>query len=448
MIFKQRGLLTVLITLVSMVATGQQSLLLNLEKAKSLAQKNNFELRNARLEIETAQYMVKETVATGLPQVGASINYIDNIGLPVQLIPGDFFGFPGENLEVQFGTKYSSSVGATVNQLIFSGEYLVGLQASRAFLAQSRKQYFKSQIEVNKAVSEAYFLVLATIENIAVIDSTFAITSKLANQTKAIVENGFAEETELDQLLLLLSDLETSRINANNQLNISKAYLKFLIGLPLNQDFETEESLESLSSKMMAVELTERDFNFQQSIDFQLIQNQKQLALLQLKRAKSAYLPSLSGFLNINSQAQRDSWSFFDSKGRWYASSMFGVNMNIPIFSSGERRARVQQAGSKFEQSLLAEEATSTNLKIQHQNLRSELQNAYLNLQNTQKNKETAQKIFRRTGIKYSEGMAASLDLLNTQNQYLSAQSQYINAALNLLNKSIAMETLLTPGTF
>lgn len=448
MIFKQRGLLIVLITLVSVVATGQQSLLLNLEKAKSLAQKNNFELRNARLEIETAQYMVKETVATGLPQVGASINYIDNIGLPVQLIPGDFFGFPGENLEVQFGTKYSSSVGATVNQLIFSGEYLVGLQASRAFLAQSRKQYFKSQIEVNKAVSEAYFLVLATIENIAVIDSTFAITSKLANQTKAIVENGFAEETELDQLLLLLSDLETSRINANNQLNISKAYLKFLIGLPLNQDFETEESLESLSSKMMAVELTERDFNFQQSIEFQLIQNQKQLALLQLKRAKSAYLPSLSGFLNINSQAQRDSWSFFDSKGRWYASSMFGVNMNIPIFSSGERRARVQQAGSKFEQSLLAEEATSTNLKIQHQNLRSELQNAYLNLQNTQKNKETAQKIFRRTGIKYSEGMAASLDLLNTQNQYLSAQSQYINAALNLLNKSIAMETLLTPGTF
>jgi len=110
MIFKQRGLLTVLITLVSVVATGQQSLLLNLEKAKSLAQKNNFELRNARLEIETAQYMVKETVATGLPQVGASINYIDNIGLPVQLIPGDFFGFPGENLEVQFGTKYSSSV--------------------------------------------------------------------------------------------------------------------------------------------------------------------------------------------------------------------------------------------------------------------------------------------------------------------------------------------------
>lgn len=443
-----RGLFTVLFSLASLVVSSQQNLLLSLDKAKSLAQKNNFELRNARLDIETAQFKVKETVATGLPQVGASINFIDNIGLPVQLIPGEFFGFPGENLEVQFGTKYSGNVGANVNQLLFSGEYLVGLQASRAFLEQSRKQYFKNQIEVNKAVSEAYFLVLATHENIAVIDSTLSITRSLANQTRAMVENGFTEETELDQLLLLLSDLETSRINATNQLQISKAYLKFLIGLPQDQDFDTEETLESLSSQMMAAELNEKAFNYQQSIDFQIIQNQKQLAFLQLKRAKSAYLPTLSAFLTINSQAQRETWSFFDNKGRWYANSMLGVNMNIPLFSSGERRARVQQAGAQFEQTQIAEEMTSTNLKIQHQTLRNELQNAYLSFQNTQSNKAIAQKIFRRTGIKYTEGMAASLDLLNTQNQYLSAQSQYINAALNLLNKSIAMETLLTPGNF
>lgn len=443
-----RGLFTVLFSLASLVVSSQQNLLLSLDKAKSLAQKNNYELRNARLDIETAQFKVKETVATGLPQVGASINYIDNIGLPVQLIPGEFFGFPGENLEVQFGTKYSGSIGANVNQLLFSGEYLVGLQASRAFLEQSRKQYFKNQIEVNKAVSEAYFLVLATHENIAVIDSTLSITRSLANQTRAMVENGFTEETELDQLLLLLSDLETSRINATNQLQLSKAYLKFLIGLPQDQDFDTEETLESLSSHMMAAELNEKAFNYQQSIDFQIIQNQKQLAFLQVKRAKSAYLPTLSAFLNINSQAQRETWSFFDNKGRWYANSMFGVNMNIPLFSSGERRARVQQAGAQFEQTQIAEEMTSTNLKIQHQTLRNELQNAYLSFQNTQSNKAIAQKIFRRTGIKYTEGMAASLDLLNTQNQYLSAQSQYINAALNLLNKSTAMETLLTPGNF
>jgi outer membrane protein TolC len=53
-----------------------------------------------------------------------------------------------------------------------------------------------------------------------------------------------------------------------------------------------------------------------------------------------------------------------------------------------------------------------------------------------------SEKIFRRTGIKYQEGISGSLDLLNTQRQYLDSQSQYINAALNVLNKSIALQSM------
>jgi outer membrane protein TolC len=86
----------------------------------------------------------------------------------------------------------------------------------------------------------------------------------------------------------------------------------------------------------------------------------------------------------------------------------------------------------------------SNNLSLQYKTTRSDLENALENYQFTQQNKEIAEKIFRRTGIKYSEGLAASLDLLNTQNQFLTAQSQYINATLNMLNRAVALEALLT----
>jgi len=424
---------------------AQDTLTLSLDEAKKMALKNNFELRNSLNDIETARYKVKETVATGFPQVDATINYMDNIGLPVQLVPGDFFGEPGKDIEVQFGTKYSSSAGATVNQLIFSGSYIVGLQAAKAYLEQSQKNYQKSRIEVIRTVSEAYFLVLATEETIEVLDSTLAITKKLAQQTEIIVASGFQEETDADQLNLLVSDLETARNNAIDQLSIARSLLRFHLGMKDNQRLVLlNEDIDRMIELAAPESFISKPFDLNNNIDFRILKNQQDLALLQVKLEKSAYLPNISAFLNYQTQAQRQNWDFFDAKGKWYSSSMLGVTMNIPLFSSGERYAKVRQAQFQFEKTRVAEEQVGTQLKLQYETSQSELKNALLTYQNTIKNRSVAEKIFLRTGIKYTEGIVSSLEYLNAHNQYLNAQSQYINASLNLLNKTASLESLLT----
>ncbi len=423
---------------------SQQVIQLSLEQARAYAQQHNYDLRNASFDIESAEYKVKETVATGLPQASATIGYNDNIGLPVQLVPGDFFGQPGQDIEVQFGTRYSGSLGATVNQLLFSGSYLVGLQASKAYLEQSKKSFVKTKTEVNKSVSEAYFLVLASQEGISVIDSTLKITSKLAEQTRIIVENGFAEETEYDQLHLLLADLEVSRTNILSQIESTTAMLKYQLGMSDKDQIQLTETLVTLTEKLAAEQLLAKQFKLGSNIDFQILKNQQDLALLQVKLEQSAFLPTVSAFLNYQTQAQRNEWDFFSSKGKWYSSSVWGISMQIPILSSGERMHKVKQAKFQFEKTKVAEEMVSTSLNLKHKTTKDELTNALSTYQNTRSNKDLAEKIFRRTGIKYSEGLAGSLDLLNTHNQYITAESQFINAALSLLNKSVAMETLLS----
>jgi outer membrane protein len=417
---------------------------LSLDEAKKLALENNFDLRNSLNDIETARYKVKETVATGFPQVDATINYMDNIGLPVQLVPGDFFGEPGKDIEVQFGTKYSSSAGASVNQLIFSGSYIVGLQAAKAFLEQSQKNYQKNRIDVVRSVSEAYFLVLATQETIEILDSTLAITQNLARQTEIIVANGFQEETDADQLNLLVSDLEISRNNAVDQLSIASSLLRFRLGMQDNQKLVLSENIDRMIELAAPESYISKPFDLNNNIDFRILKNQQDLAMLQVKLEKSAYLPNISAFLNYQTQAQRQAWDFFDTKGKWYSSSMLGVTMNIPLFSSGERYSKVKQAQFQFEKTKVAEEQVSTQLTLQYETIQSELKNALQTYHNTIKNRSVAEKIFKRTGIKYSEGIVGSLDYLNAHNQYLNAQSQYINASLNLLNKTASLESLLT----
>ncbi|MBW6492638.1 MAG: TolC family protein [Lentimicrobium sp.] len=436
-------LITSLILFSCKLAFSQQTVSLSLEQARELASENAFSVRQSVTDVETARQQIRELTATGLPQVNANVVYNDNIGLPVQLVPGDFFGQPGEDIEVQFGTKYSGIAGLNVNQLIFSGSYLVGLQAARTFLAKSDEERKKSVVDIKKTVSEAYFLVLATEEGIRIIDSTLAITAKLAEETRIIFENGLTEETDTDQLQLMVAELEVSRANSTNQLTVARSFLKYHLGLPISTEVILTENLDELIYGTSSAVLLEKSFNPGENIDFRILKKQQELAYLDLRQQKSLSLPSLSAFLNYQTQAQRASWDFFDPKGKWYSSSVWGINMNIPIFSSGERLAKVNQARTRVEKTLIAEEQVRSSLKIQHENTRNELQNALLTYGTTRKNRELSEKIYRRIGIKFQEGLSGSLDLMNAHNQYLNSQSQYINASLNVLNKSVSLESLL-----
>ena len=435
--------LSLFITTISVKAQENNAMQLNFQEARQFALEHNRELKTTALDIDKARYQVKESVSIGLPQVDVAVSYNDNIALPVQLVPGDFFGQPGEEVEISFGTKYNAMLSGTINQLIFSGSYIVGLQAAKAFLEQSQKQYKKSKIDVIKSVSEAYFMVLATEESITVIDSTLEITRQLAEETRVIVQNGFAEETDIDQLDLLIAELEVSKTNAATQLEIANAFLKFHLGLESADRISLEEQLSELVEDAAVKALLSSEFIVNNNIDYQILKNQQDLALLQVKLEKSAYLPNLSAFLNYQTQAQRQEWDFFNQSGKWFGSAVFGVNMNIPIFSSGQRHSKVKQAQFDYQKTKVAEEQLKTSLEIQYETTLNDLRNALDNYENTRKNKAIAEKIFRRTSIKYREGMASSLDLLNTHNQYLSAQSQFINASLQVLNMSVSLESLL-----
>ncbi len=430
------------VLLLAGLAKAQEPLSLSLGKALELGLKHNYSLQTARIEVESARQKVRETTATGLPQMSANLSYNDNISLPTTLLPGAFLG-QDEPVAVRFGTRYSSAAGLTLNQLLFSGSYIVALQSSQAFLRQSEQNFVKSNIEVTKTIKDAYVLVLATYENLKVVDSTLLITKKLSGQTRSIVENGFGEETDLDQLLLMVDELETARNNVLSQVKLAENLLKFHLGIDPNTQIQLTDKLDDLASVFAGEQLTASTFNVNNNIDFLLIKNQQHLADLRLKLEKSAYLPTLSAFLNAQTNAQRQEWDFFDSKGRWFFSSVWGVSLNIPLWSSGERAARVRQAQLNLDAMQVAEQSLRNNLGLQYQTSRNAFGNALLTVENTRRNKATAEKIYRRTSIKYTEGLASSLDVLNTHNQFLNAQTQYINATLDMMSKATELEKML-----
>jgi outer membrane protein TolC len=224
---------------------------------------------------------------------------------------------------------------------------------------------------------------------------------------------------------------------------IAYAYLNFLCGLKIDDNIVVTDDLDYLMQQIDYTALLNDPFNYENNIDYRLLKTQQQIAELQLKLEKSEYLPSLAAFINVGTQAQRNSFNFIDSDEKWYGSSFWGVEMNIPIWSSGIRSARVQQARINIDKLNIANEQLRTGLTIQVRTAQSEFNNAYLVMQNKSLAMNTAEKILRMTSEKYKEGLSTSLDLLQANNQFLTNTSDYIMAMQEVLIKKLALEKLM-----
>lgn len=414
----------------------------SVKQAVEYAMENNYTIINAEKSVDAAKYQVQESTSIGLPQVNASIGYNDNIARPVMIIPD--FNDPSKTLELQFGTKYDANLSGSLSQLVFSGEYLVGLQAARKYLDKTNADYFKSRVEVKQRVSDSYYAALSAKEGLKVVDSTLIVTRDLAKQTRLTYEVGFAEDIDVDQLELLVADLEASALYIDNQSLIANAYLKFFLGLRETDSIVLTDKMEDIIGERHSSGLFANPFIVYQNIDFQSLDKQKDLSWLQVRLAKAAYMPTLSANLYYQTQAQRDEWNFFSSTGKWYGSSALGVTMQIPIFSSGQRRAKVKQAQIAYDQVDVLQQQLESQLNIQYDAAKNEYLNAYRVFENKKKSRVTAEKIYNVTTQKYVQGMATSLDILNTHTQFLNAENDYINSALTLLKTGEELEKILT----
>lgn len=416
----------------------------SLQEAIDYAMDNNYEVIYSEKNIEAAKQQMNEATAFGLPQISGSVDYTDNIALPTSVIPGDFFGEPGQDVEIQFGTKYNMNAGLYASQLLFSGKYIVGLQTAKIFMEKASIDFFKDKVAVKQQVANSYYSVLSAEEALWVVDTTLAITEKLAEETRLTYEVGFLEDIDVDQLELLVVDLEASKIYIKNQLSITHAFLKFYLGLSDQDTVILKDDMENLIGLRKNSEIISQQFDYNQNVEYASLSKQKEIRWMQVKLEKTNYMPTLAANINLMTNAQRDQWDFFDPSGTWYTSSAFGVSLQVPIWSSGERNAKVKQAKIAYDQIEVLEDQLITTLKLQYQTAQNEYINAYTVYKNKDKARKVAEKIFTTTSIKFSEGMASSLDILNTQTQFLNAEQDYINAALTLLQAGEELEKLLT----
>ena len=408
---------------------------LSLREAIDFAVEFNRVMKTARTDVEIAGRRIREITATGLPQIDASVGYQYYFNIPTSLVPAEFFGGqPGDFAEIQFGTEQTLNAYATLSQLIFDGSYIVGLRAARIYRELAIQNLERSEHDVRNSVSETYFLVLLGSDNIKLLKQNLANLEQNLDETEKVVEAGFSDPINADQLRLAVSNLKNNLTNLERQYTLSIDLLKFQAGIELDRQIVLTDSLRQLFDRMMLEADPEEEFRYQDHIDYRIRLSQQNMDLMNLKREQSFYLPKLTASYTYMEMAMRNDFNFTDSAKPWFPSSFVAVNLTIPVFSGGFRSARVRQAQLELTKSQMATEQVSESLRLQIEEARSRFRTAMERYKTERENMELAERILLRTGIMHKEGMAGSLELTQANDQLITTRANYYNAMFEFVS--------------
>jgi len=423
---------------------------LSLQEAIDYALENNRIAKNAARDIEVAKKQKWETIATGLPQLDASINYQNFLKQQVSVIPAEFFGGnPGEFAEVIFGTKQNATATATLNQLIFDGSYIVGLQSTKVFLEISKNAKDKTDLEVREAVINAYGNVLVSIEGVKIIEKNISVIQDNLDETTKIYENGLEELESVEQLQITLSNLQSDYDNLKRLEVIAFQMLNITLGIEYSAPLELTDTLESLAFQNLANETINAESDVTVTLDYQIADNDKRSKELLVKLEQSKALPRLSGFINGGYNTFADDFVFLDNNTEWFGFSLLGLNLDIPIFSSGMRGAATQRAKINLEKAKDDLTEVEQLLKLQIATVKSKYQFATEDYFNKKRNLDLAERIAQKNETKFFEGIGSSFELRQAQTQLYSAQQQLLQTMLDVINAKAELETITnTPSKY
>jgi|GEM_PF-140161 len=410
----------------------------SLQEAKDYALKNNLNVKMKKTDGAMAKEQMREIRATGLPQVGANMNYNRFFQLPTSLVPANEFGNPeapdDEFLELQFGTKNTVGFSLDANQLIFSGSYLTALEAGKEFASLRSEEVIQSEEQVKFAVSQAYYNVLLAKAQIEILDKNKSNLEQILFETSQLYENGFIEMLDVDRLTLSLSNINIQIVTTKRSLYVAKEFLKFQMGYTEEEDIELSDGLNEILPEIENVVIDDSDvFNPRKRIEYRLLDRQKLLTELDIKNVKWQGYPSLAAFASYQQNWQQNQMKEIFNSNFWFPTFVVGLQLNIPIFSGFRGSANIEQKKLQIVQINQMQSLMKQSFNLELNQTRIEYLSSLEQLNSQRENISLAEKIYNTSVIKYKEGLGSSLEVNAAESELFQTQGLYLQSLYNLL---------------
>lgn len=431
-----RSSLIALAMFLNLVSVKAQETSYTVKEAVEYAIKHNLNVKNSQLDAISAEARIGEVRGSGLPQVAANFNLSDNVIIQRVFLPANFADPKASPdappVAVQFGVKYSGSAAATLNQLIFSGSYFIGLRAAATYRELASKNVTQSKVSVAEAVTKAYYSAQVSEERAKVLDLNISRVDSLRRETKAMNESGFVELLDVNRLEVQINNLVTERQKVQNLIELSYTLLKYQMGMSLDEKISLTDKVDDLDIETLRGDFADYKVSYNSRIEYSLLDTQEKLAGLDLKNIRAGYLPSLSASFGYGHNNGRNTLpDLFGTK--WFNNSLLAINLNVPIFDGFVKKYQVEQKRVALDQVKLNQKLLEQTIDMESKQAAINIKNAFATLETQKRNQDLAAEIVRVSKIKYKEGVGSNIEVINAESAFKEAQTNYFSALYDLL---------------
>jgi len=431
---------SVILGVFAMFATsGWAQSSLGLVDAKIYALENNLSVKNAENDNEYAHQRYIEIRGMGLPQLDFNGSFSNFINLPIQVVDASFINpnaQPGETIEFRAGTKFSAAGTLQATQLVFNGSYIIGLKAADYLTTFQETASNITKEDVLFNVIQAYQLASVAKENIHFVDSMVLITEQLIDKQQNYLELGLMKQEDMDQLNFSLLSAKNSKVSADLQYKNALGVLKYTMGYPMSETLEITDN----PDKLMTLSSISTG-SIENNLTYSLLDKQVILSELNIQNNRFKSLPTLNAFFQHTYNAYRNEFNFLADE-KWYPQTVWGLQLNVPIFSGLSRRAVTAQSRITLmndQNKLVQMEQT---LQFQADQAINNLEGAQSKNELQKANVDLAQSLYENALAKEEIGNGNSIIVTQQYNQLIMAQAQYTGTLIELFQARLTLDKI------
>ena len=431
------GFIPILLPGTTFAQTSQETETLKdatLQQVIGYALKNKPEVKQALLDEEIGERDIKSALSGWLPQVNFDANFNHNLKQQVNALTTN-----GETSYITFGTKNTSAMVLQADQQFLNAGLIQASKSAKYYREQYKQTTENQKINTVVDVSKAFFDILTSQEQLNIISENIIRLEKQLKDAKAQYESGLVDKTDFQRAQISLSNSKADKKRTDELLKYKYAYLKGIIGYSPQKDFSLSFSAQNMEQEVLLD--TTQMLDYQNRIEYRLLQTQKQLQTINTGYNKAAYLPKLSGFINY-------SWNYLNNDfgnlyNQSYPGSIVGLKLNIPIFQGTRRIQEIRKSQLQEKRIDLDLENTKNQINTQYELAMATYKSNLNDWKTSNANVEISKQVYSTIKLQYDEGIKTYLDLMTAETDLNTAQLYYLNSLYSLLSAKLDVKQAL-----
>ena len=387
-------------------------------------------IRQSLLDEEITDHEINSKLADWFPQINFNLNVTHNYKLPVTIFQGN---------PVKVGLINTSGAELSLSQTIFNRDVFLAASTSKDISQLMKQKTTFSKIDVVIFVSKAFYSVLLTQEEIALLDEDIIRLQQSVKDTYNQYKGGIVDKTDYQRATIALNNAEAELKQNQEFLKLRIAFLKEQMGYPaeanLNLDFDKTQM-----EREIFIDTTQKVI-YENRIEYQLLQSQILLQQANLSYNDFSFIPSLSAFANLNYFYQNDNLSRLYNTS--YPNSNIGLQLSFPIFEGGKRIQEIEQASLELKRYNYNIISLKDSINTEYISALGEYKSSLNNYNILKTNLDLARDVYNTIQLQYKSGIKTYLEVITVETDLRTTQANYNNALFQVLSSKLDVQRAL-----